>query len=126
MAPLPSYVLTAESGKTKLKESDGKGDSGCKQQQQPDGAAIDSAVSCHNETMEQFADAVRGLAGPFLSQPVVDSTGLKGGYDFDLKWTSRGSLIRAGADGVTIFDAVDKQLGLKLTLGTAPLAGADG
>jgi uncharacterized protein (TIGR03435 family) len=63
---------------------------------------------------------VRGLAGPFLSQPVVDSTGLKGGYDFDLKWTSRQSLIRAGADGVTIFDAVDKQLGLKLTLGTAP------
>ncbi len=36
------------------------------------------------------------------------------------RWTPRGLLDRAGADGVTIFDAVDKQLGLKLTLQTAP------
>ena len=72
-APMPSYLLTAESGKTKLKESDGKGESGCKEQPEPDGEAIDSGVSCHNETMEQFAEDVREWAGPFLSQPVVDS-----------------------------------------------------
>jgi uncharacterized protein (TIGR03435 family) len=118
--PMPSYLLTAQSGKTKLKESDGKGEPGCKWQPQPAGEALDSAVTCHNETMEQFAEDVRDLAGPLLSQPVVDSTGLKGGYDFDLKWTSRGGLIRAGADGISIVDAVDKQLGLKLTPGTAP------
>src|SRR5262249_48378208 len=34
--------------------------------------------------------------------------------DFDLKWTQKALLPLAGADGVTIFDAVDKQLGLKL------------
>jgi uncharacterized protein (TIGR03435 family) len=51
---------------------------------------------------------------------VVDSTGLKGAWDFDIKWTGRGQLQRAGADGISIFDAVDKQLGLKLDLQTAP------
>jgi len=118
-APMPSYLLTTQSGKTRLKESDGKGESDCKWQPQPAGEAIDSVVTCHNETMEQFAEDLRDWAGPLLSQPVVDSTGLKGKYDFDLKWTSRGGLIRAGADAISIIDAVDKQLGLKLTLGTA-------
>ena len=31
-APMPVYVLTAQPGKSKLKESDGTGDSGCKPQ----------------------------------------------------------------------------------------------
>jgi uncharacterized protein (TIGR03435 family) len=51
----------------------------------------------------------------------VDSTGLKGAWDFDLKWTSRALLSAASADAITIFDAVDKQLGLKLEPQTAPM-----
>jgi uncharacterized protein (TIGR03435 family) len=43
-------------------------------------------------------------------------TGLKGAWDFELKWTPRGALAQAGADGISLFDAVDKQLGLKLEL----------
>jgi hypothetical protein len=46
---------------------------------------------------------------------------LKGTYDFDLKWTSRSQLAAAGADGISVFDAVDKQLGLKLDLQKTPL-----
>jgi uncharacterized protein (TIGR03435 family) len=77
-------------------------------------------VTCHNETMEKFAEEVHMMAGGYLTNPVVDSTGLKGAYDFDLKWTPRGVLSRAGSEGISIFDAVDKELGLKLTLETAP------
>jgi uncharacterized protein (TIGR03435 family) len=124
-APMPSYILTAPIGKTKLKESDGKGESGCKGQAPPadqSDAIPLIRISCHNVTMEELANELYGIAGPFISVPVVDSTGLKGAYDFDLKWMGRPSLIRAGSDGITIFDAVDKQLGLKLTLGTAPRA----
>jgi uncharacterized protein (TIGR03435 family) len=71
--------------------------------------------------MAEFADEVRDMAGNYLRQPVVDSTGLKGSYDFDLKWTGRGRLAAAGAEGITIFDAVEKQLGLKLELQKAPM-----
>jgi uncharacterized protein (TIGR03435 family) len=123
-APMPSYVLTAESGKTKLKKSDGKGESGCVGHPQPADQPAESIpqirVTCHNETMEKFADDLYWMAGPaYLAYPAVDSTGLKGAYDFDLMWTPRGSLIRAGTDGISIIDAVDKQLGLKLGAGTA-------
>src|SRR5262249_7291902 len=47
----------------------------------------------------------------------VNKTGLEGKWDFTIKWTPPGMLARAGADGITIFDAVDKQLGLKLERG---------
>src|SRR5439155_19941919 len=38
----------------------------------------------------------------------------KGSWDFELKWTPPQLLPQAGADGISIFDAVDQQLGLKL------------
>ena len=74
--------------------------------------------------MEKFAADLYEMAGDvdtrannYMAYPVVDSTGLKGAYDFDLNWTGRQWLVRAGTDGISIFDAVDKQLGLKLALG---------
>jgi len=51
----------------------------------------------------------------YLPKPVVDATGLKGGYDFELHWTWK-----PVPDGLTIFDAVDKQLGLKFALEKYP------
>jgi uncharacterized protein (TIGR03435 family) len=123
-APMPAYVLTAPAGKSKLKESDGNGEAGCQPQpqpaNQPAGSIPQIVVTCHNETMERFADEVHMMANGYLTNPVVDSTGLKGAYDFDLKWTARGLLERAGSEGISLFDAVDKELGLKLTLETAP------
>jgi uncharacterized protein (TIGR03435 family) len=61
--------------------------------------------------MQAFAAGLRGLAGAYIDSDVVDSTGLKGAWDFDLNW----ALIPVvGSDGISIFDAVDNQLGLKL------------
>ena len=116
-------------GAVKLKESDDTGDSSCRPQpppaNQPAGAIPQILFTCHNETMEKFAEDVHMMAGGYLTDPVVDSTGLKGTYDFDLSGLPRGVLPRAGSEGISIFDAVDKELGLKLTLETAPRSGAD-
>jgi uncharacterized protein (TIGR03435 family) len=123
-APMPAYVLSAPKGKTKLKESEGTGDPNCEYQPPPANQAADAipqiVFTCHNETMERFAEDVHSWAGGYLTKPVVDATGLTSAYDFDLKWTPRNVLARAGADGISIFDAVDKELGLKLALETAP------
>src|SRR5262249_26550158 len=57
----------------------------------------------------------------YIDKPVIDETKLDGAWDFDIKWTGRGQLAAAGADGISIFDAVDKQLGLKLELVQRPM-----
>jgi uncharacterized protein (TIGR03435 family) len=117
--PLPAYVLSMGKGAPKMKKSDGSS-SGC--QPQPGGEPQPGVipyqqVSCHNMTSEQIAQNLRQLAPAYLNDhPVVDQTKLEGTWDFDIKWTGRGQLAAAGADGISIFDAVDKQLGLKLEL----------
>ena len=121
--PLQAYMLTVEKGKPKLKESDSSGKSGCEpQQQDPTPGTIQYVtVNCRNVTMEAFAEILHDFAGGYLPDPVVDSTGLNGSYDFELKWTGRGQLAQAGDNGITIFDAVDNQLGLKLELKKTPM-----
>jgi uncharacterized protein (TIGR03435 family) len=76
--------------------------------------------------MAKFAELIRPQAAGYLRNPVVDQTGLEGGYDFTLSWT-RADVARAAQNrrqdegsssdptgSVTVFDAVDRQLGLKL------------
>jgi uncharacterized protein (TIGR03435 family) len=106
--PLPGFVLSMGKGKPKLKEADGSGLSGC--QSQPHAPDLFGAYSCRNMTMEAFAQALRGMSFS-LNRSVGDSTGLKGAWNFDLKW--------GGVE--TIFDAIDKQLGLKLEPQKVPM-----
>jgi uncharacterized protein (TIGR03435 family) len=120
--PVTGLVLTMGKGKPKLKESDGTGEKGCKNQPAPPPPPTpgvlnlpSTLISCHNITMEAFASALRGLAGGYVQNGVVDSTGLKGAWDFDLKFSQQFAIqILGAADAVTLTDAIDKQLGLKL------------
>ncbi len=121
--PMPAFVLTTGKGKPKLKEADGSGNTGCQpQQQKPEPGTIPYAmVSCRNMTMQEFARTLRLMAGAYMTNPVIDSTELKGSWDFDIKWTGQRALLgQAGAGGISIFDAVDKQLGLKLEAQKVP------
>lgn len=99
---LPGFELSMGSGKPKLKEADGSGASGCRSQS---GDPDYIEYTCRNITMEAFAQGLRGMSYS-LNNPVVNDTGLKGSWNFDLKWK--------GPNNVSIFDAIDHQLGLKL------------
>ncbi|HEY4379047.1 MAG TPA: TIGR03435 family protein [Acidobacteriaceae bacterium] len=119
--PLPAFVLSA--GKTpRMKPAATAEAGGCDYQQPPKDAPTTSSwnikFSCHNVTMQSFAEFLHDVASPYLTRPVVDQTGLKGGWDFDIAWAYQ---IPKDTDGVTIFSAVDKQLGLKLEQKTAPI-----
>jgi len=116
--PVAAFVLSPGKGKPKLKASDGSGDSGCRVH--PDGSSLVPLV-CHNVTMEAFVERLRTMAGADLNLPVVDSTGLQGGWDFEIGWTPRRALERSGGDGVSLFQAVDQQLGLQLEQKSVPM-----
>jgi uncharacterized protein (TIGR03435 family) len=117
--PLPVYVLSAGKGAPKLKPSAGS-QTGCQARQdppQPEPGVIPFVLAtCHNMTTAQIAENLRQMAGGYIDRPVIDKTNLEGAWDFELKWTGRGQLAAAGADGISLFDAFDKQLGLKLEL----------
>jgi uncharacterized protein (TIGR03435 family) len=123
-APMPTYILSSGPGKSKMTESVGTGEAAClplpPPQNLPPGAPSYITVNCKNLTMAALADTLHNFAGGYLDQPVVDETNLAGAWDFTIKWTGRGQLEKQGADGISIFAAVDKQLGLKLELKTVP------
>jgi uncharacterized protein (TIGR03435 family) len=126
-SPVPRYVLSVGKGGSKLKTASGSGNPGCQQQPQAGGAPGDPAsvpnikVACHGLTAAQIADNLHQMANGYLDHDVIDSTKLDGLWDFDLEWTGRGALAAKGADGISVFDAVDKQLGLKLELQNVPM-----
>ncbi len=121
---MPAYVLTAGKGKPKMKAAGAADQVGCQgvPQNPAPGAVPYQAIACHSATMAMLADVLRGYGGgTYLADPVVDQTGLAGAWDFELKWTPRNRLAQAGPDGISLFDAVGKQLGLKLEPQKAPL-----
>ena len=120
--PMAGYALTVgKTGKPKMRETNGQG-FGCQpvQQKAPDPSAVPMIeVACHNITMDIMTQLVRGV-GNYINVPVIDLTELKGGWDFELRVTPRLAIQRAGSDAITIFDAVDQQLGLKLEQKSVP------
>jgi uncharacterized protein (TIGR03435 family) len=126
------YALTLGSNKPKMTQADDSERSGCK----PDPNApkpvtnIQTMIACKNTTMAELAQNLQQMANAYIDHPLVDATGLQGGWDFLMGWTPRGLLqtpqatnpnAPAGAiaeasdpNGISVFEAVEKELGLKL------------
>jgi uncharacterized protein (TIGR03435 family) len=132
--PLPAYALVSGK-KPLLKPADGSGETGCKPKAAsgpPDtggmmiglngvqialGPGSTIEFDCRNISMEDFAARLRGMFGVDLpgSSPVKDETGLKGNWNFDVRWSIGFIGLRTDSgDHVSIAEAVEKQLGLKL------------
>ncbi len=123
---LPMYALTVDKDGPKLKphEARSAGDPWIDQTQDHFPQTTWHATFA---PMDYFAWRLSTI----LDRPVVDQTDLKGGYDFDLKFTQElppqhsagGSAQRNAIDtsGPTIFDAIRRQLGLKLERQKGPV-----
>jgi len=111
--PTNAFFLSTGSGGPKMKPSAGAGAGGCKLEPMSKNVTVDNTYACHNVTMGEFATQLREAASSYLTEPVIDETGLKGRWDFVVAWTSKGSLERMGT-GVSVSNAVDQQLGLRL------------
>jgi uncharacterized protein (TIGR03435 family) len=124
--PVPRYVLSVGKDGSKLKRAAESGDSGCRQQlgSAPGGrpASVPNIkFACHNLTSQAIADNLQRMPGGYVDHPVVNSTKLEGAWDFELEYTMPNLLVDKSRDGITIFDAVNKQLGMKLELRGVPM-----
>jgi len=134
--PVSVYVLVA--AKPKIKKADPASRTHCLQSAPPAGSPPGSvSMNCQNMTMEQFGDQIRrSLPGP--GSPVLDSTGLEGGWEFAFTFVyprvpvganpSGDSAAQGGVaaasdpnGGMTIIEAIDKQLGLRLETQKRPM-----
>ncbi|HVW07411.1 MAG TPA: TIGR03435 family protein [Bryobacteraceae bacterium] len=138
--PMDAYRLVAV--KPRMKKADPASRSHCIRANGPAGSPPGTqTMTCQNMTMDDFVDQLMG-AGPGLNWPVHNSTGLEGGWDFTLTYgrgavptpMAAGPLPAGGGEGhagavgeasdpggtLTLFEAVEKQLGLKLEIQRRP------
>jgi len=120
--PLTAFVMTVAGGKHKMQEAAGGNAPGCQPQpQQAEAGVIPPQMAvCRSMTMAALAQLLPRVAGAYLPNPVVDQTGLQGGFDFEIRFHARPLLAQAGSEGISLFDALEKQLGLKLELKDMP------
>jgi len=124
--PVPAYLLSADKGQSKLKPAEGSSSGGCRSLPPTFGDVLTGNIQCRGVTMGAFAPALRRLASGFFENlPVVDSTGIEGAWDIDLKYPLQGISLSGAAPANTgtnggIVEAVEKQLGLKLERGQVP------
>jgi uncharacterized protein (TIGR03435 family) len=126
--PMPAYVLTAD--KPKVTTGDPTKRTRCVQGQAPANnralALQPRQFTCTNVTIAQFGQLIPAFAAGYTRVPVLDKTGLEGGFDFTLSFTGVGQVqARPGADGapgaaasdpngaLSLWDAINSQLGLK-------------
>ena len=132
--PMTAYTLTAP--KPKLKKSDSAARTKWTDANTPivlNGSSVPSrTIKFQNMSMAQLAEKLQFLGAAYIHAPVMDGTGLEGGYDFTLTFSpiapaQLATLLARPADpaggangvadpigGVSLFEAIDKQLGLKL------------
>jgi uncharacterized protein (TIGR03435 family) len=128
--PKDVHVLVAV--KPQLKSAEPSARSECRQSISPQQEVRGQILTCQNVTMAQFVERLRATWPLVQSESqgrVIDETGLSGAWNFTLTWADapfgvpavprtapRDNLVVSDpiARGITLFDAVEKQLGLKL------------
>ena len=123
--PVPGEEFTV-SNPDLLKKADPAGRTGCTEGPGRDGKdprtsnpKANRLLTCLNMTVAEFAIQLKNQASGYLGQsPVpVDATKLEGKYDFTLNFSGAGL---TGPGTITLSEALDKQVGLKLGMGNHP------
>jgi uncharacterized protein (TIGR03435 family) len=125
------YALTVANGKPKLTKADDSERAGCRLDPNAPRpfANLSLMFACKNMSMAELADALEMMATAYIDHPVVDATGVEGGFDFTMGWTSKALLQPApqsdgtqggqagqasDPNGITLFEALERELGLRL------------
>lgn len=141
--PMPAYTLTAL--KPRMKKADAAERTKCHEgpamlgQSDPRDAnpILGRLLTCQNTTMGRLAELLPELANGYVHSAVLDSTGLAGGYDFTLSFSTIGQLRNGDGRGgdparkdasasdpsgaISLPDAMEKQLGIRMKLSKRPV-----
>jgi uncharacterized protein (TIGR03435 family) len=147
--PVDVYTLIAV--KPKLRKADPSNRTGCtsgppQAPRSPQDGPPPSEVVCTNVTMAQFAERLQGIARSYIRYPVLDATGIEGAWDFRLVFAptpppaggparggpkagpspgpgpgTDGDIAADPAGGISLFGAIQKQLGLKMVVHKRPM-----
>jgi uncharacterized protein (TIGR03435 family) len=126
--PVSAYTLVAV--KPRLKKADPSNRANCREAHTIENDPRDlnprlsRLLQCQNITMAQFADQLMPVSANDFAYAVADATGISGRWDFMLSYTPTGDRrnpIVAGeqadpSGAMSIFEAVKKQLGLRLEM----------
>jgi bla regulator protein BlaR1 len=113
---LPAYALVVAKGGPKLMQA--KDDESPMLSSTRRGQTTEMSVTA--ATLARFVDSPLLSAGT-SGRTVVDQTGLKGKYDFTLKWAAEAAAGQEPSDEPALFTAIQEQLGLKLVPTKGPV-----
>jgi uncharacterized protein (TIGR03435 family) len=112
--PIQAFAMVVAKGGATLQSAPGLGYPGCKR-----GGTVDSLVlDCESITMANLIGQLTFAAQDYLDRPIVDMTGLNGTFHVRVEWAPQRLVDTNG--GLTIFAALEKQLGLKLEARKVP------
>jgi uncharacterized protein (TIGR03435 family) len=121
---LPIYLLSAENPKIAAHEP---GDAGDPLMQ----VYVDAPLHIRAEGTGASMDYLARMLRPYADRPIVEQTGLQGGYDFHLAFTMtppasmKEGMAHGGKiidfSGLTLAQALRQQMGLRLEPGKAPV-----
>lgn len=130
---VPVYALVVRKGGPKLQAttSDDSAKRVCRRENPDEPNRLGIHLACSKVTMAEFAVELANRGKSYFDVPIVDMTELKGAYDLKLLWTPKralegqkaedGTVISEPAGGLSIFDALQAQLGLKLEARKIPM-----
>ena len=129
--PVSAYTMTAAK-QTKLQKADPQNRTNCKS---GGGTSpmLNRLITCQNMNMAQFAVMLQNMVSGYVKAPIKDATGIEGNWDLSVNFSGVNLLPGARFDpnaasgasdpngSLTLPEALQKQLGLKLEMGKRPI-----
>jgi uncharacterized protein (TIGR03435 family) len=130
--PVSAFTMTATK-QVKLQKADPQNRTNCKSGSSTTNPMLNRLITCYNISLTQFATLLEDMANGYVRAPIKDATGIEGNWDFSINFSGVGLLPGAQFDpnkssdagdpngSLTLPEAMQRQLGLKLEMAKRPL-----